>query len=587
MPDTYTTSLKLTLPADGDTSWGSLVNNGVTSLVDEAVAGTQNIVLPAGTADRVLTSGDGSAPNEARKMFLNITGTPNGATNIICPAVSKLYFVNNATTIPVLTTTGASGTGSTATLTFAVQTVAPYTIGQTITVASVTPTGYNGTYVVTGSTTTTVSYASTTTGAQTVAGTVTAATFGITIKTPSGAGVSVANGIKVALYCNGTTVVTAVSSTVAGSDTQVQYNNAGAPGASANLIFDGTSLTVNGVKIGRGAVSTAAANLAIGPNALESFSGGVLGNTAVGSQALQKASSGFNLTALGYYAGQNITSGSNNTAIGASTLGSFSVPSTTSSYNTAVGSGALSKVNTGGYNNAVGWNAGSVITSGDHNVAIGTQALYFLDSGVYNTCIGNGSMYSASSASYNTAIGSDTLGSNISGVRNVGVGYFAGVRVSGDDSISIGYLSTGSSGNNVIVIGSNAVSSTATVSNEITLGNSSITTLRCQVTSITALSDARDKTNIQPLIPGLNFINRLNPVSFDWNMRDGGKVGVADTGFIAQDLKSCQSLTQEFIPGLVYESNPDKLEASYGKLIPVLVKAIQELTARVAELEGK
>ena len=163
MPDTYTASLKLTLPADGDTNWGSLVNTGITSLVDEAVAGTSNIVLPAGTTDRTLTSGDGSAPNEARKMFLNITGTPNGATNVICPAVSKLYFVNNATTIPVLTTTGASGTGSTATLTFAVQTVAPYTIGQTITVAGVTPTGYNGSYVVTGSTTTTVAYASTTT----------------------------------------------------------------------------------------------------------------------------------------------------------------------------------------------------------------------------------------------------------------------------------------------------------------------------------------------------------------------------------------------------------------------------------------
>jgi hypothetical protein len=163
--------------------------------------------------------------------------------------------------------------------------------------------------------------------------------------------------------------------------------------------------------------------------------------------------------------------------------------------------------------------------------------------------------------------------SQCTGQENTSIGYFAGANIT--------------TGGNNTNIGRAAYASTATVNNEITLGDSSITTLRCQVTSITSLSDARDKTNIQPLIPGLNFINRLSPVSFDWNMRDGGQVGVADTGFLAQELQSCQSLTQEFIPGLVYAANPEKLEAAYGKLIPVLVKAIQELTARVAELEGK
>jgi hypothetical protein len=38
---------------------------------------------------------------------------------------------------------------------------------------------------------------------------------------------------------------------------------------------------------------------------------------------------------------------------------------------------------------------------------------------------------------------------------------------------------------------------------------------------------------------------------------------------------------------LVYESNPERLEAKYGNLIPVLTKAIQELSAKVAELEAK
>jgi hypothetical protein len=69
-------------------------------------------------------------------------------------------------------TTAATGTGTTATLTFAARVVAPYLVGATIVVAGVTPSGYNGTYIVTACTTTTVSFLSATTGAQTVAGTI-------------------------------------------------------------------------------------------------------------------------------------------------------------------------------------------------------------------------------------------------------------------------------------------------------------------------------------------------------------------------------------------------------------------------------
>lgn len=73
-----------------------------------------------------------------------------------------------------LDTTSATGAAGTATLGFAAQTVAPFIVGQTIVVAGVTPTGYDGTYAVTACTTVSVSYANATTAAQTVAGTVTA-----------------------------------------------------------------------------------------------------------------------------------------------------------------------------------------------------------------------------------------------------------------------------------------------------------------------------------------------------------------------------------------------------------------------------
>lgn len=77
-------------------------------------------------------------------------------------------FADSAT-IATLTATGSAGV---ATLTFATQTIPPFPVGSAITVAGMTPSGYNGTYTVTACTATSVSYANATTGSQTVAGTI-------------------------------------------------------------------------------------------------------------------------------------------------------------------------------------------------------------------------------------------------------------------------------------------------------------------------------------------------------------------------------------------------------------------------------
>ena len=73
-------------------------------------------------------------------------------------------------TLTRFTATGASGTGSTATLTFDTQTDVPFAAGDTIVINGMVPTGYNGTYTVTSATTSSVSYASATTGSMTTAG---------------------------------------------------------------------------------------------------------------------------------------------------------------------------------------------------------------------------------------------------------------------------------------------------------------------------------------------------------------------------------------------------------------------------------
>jgi hypothetical protein len=112
MPSTYTSSLRLTLQATGENSgsWGSIVNNGVTSLVDSSVAGTATVAHDD-TANYTLSTANG-ATDEARQMFLNITGTLTAARNVVCPAASKLYFLRNNTTggfAVTLKTSGGTG----------------------------------------------------------------------------------------------------------------------------------------------------------------------------------------------------------------------------------------------------------------------------------------------------------------------------------------------------------------------------------------------------------------------------------------------------------------------------------------------
>lgn len=91
-----TTLLRLSLPAVGgeDGAWGDLVNNGITSLVDSAIAG--RAVITMADADVTLSVNNAST-DQARNMILDLQGTCSQPRNIICPALSKIYFVRNST----------------------------------------------------------------------------------------------------------------------------------------------------------------------------------------------------------------------------------------------------------------------------------------------------------------------------------------------------------------------------------------------------------------------------------------------------------------------------------------------------------
>ena len=102
------------------------------------------------------------------------------------------------------------------------------------------------------------------------------------------------------------------------------------------------------------------------------------------------------------------------------------------------------------------------------------------------------------------------------------------------------------------------------------------------------VSDARDKDNISNLTLGLDFINQLQPREFEWHLRhtdvDQGKRA---SGFIAQEvLAVLQSNSAEYT-GLVSTSDPEQYTLAQTNLIPMLVNAIKELTARLEILEQK
>ncbi len=239
----------------------------------------------------------------------------------------------------------------------------------------------------------------------------------------------------------------------------------------------------------------------------------------------------------------------------------------------------------------IGYNAGDAInsTAATDNTLIGGVAGSAITSGARNTYIGYAAGITNTTGNDNTTIGHNSY-SGATGNGNTVVGSFCGnTGGSYSNCTFVGYSAAtvyGWTGTNNSAIGFNAEPSAIGVSNEFTLGDAFITTLRCNTQTISSLSDARDKKNIKTIGLGTDFIDSVRPVEFDWNRRDGSKVDVHDCGFIAQELQEAQDKFDANWVNSVMDSNPEKLEARYGRLIPIMVKAIQELSERVEELKN-
>jgi hypothetical protein len=301
----------------------------------------------------------------------------------------------------------------------------------------------------------------------------------------------------------------------------------------------------------------------------------------------------------------------------------------TISSNIAIGINALTSNTTGSGNTANGENALTSNINGSFNTAIGSLSLESNTSGLSSVAIGRASLR-VSNGNSNTAVGVTSLRENTTGLENTAIGYQSGYsNITGNQNTAIGndalYANTAFS--NCSGLGNN---SAVTGSNQVQLGNSSTTTYAYG--AVQNRSDVRDKSDVRDTTLGLEFVNALRPVDFKWDMREDYRaeepvapsedateeekaayetakakwledVKLANIthdgskkrnrfhhGLIAQEVKAVIDAKGIDFGGFQDHSlkgGDDVLSIGYNELIAPLIKAIQELSAKIEILESK
>jgi hypothetical protein len=314
------------------------------------------------------------------------------------------------------------------------------------------------------------------------------------------------------------------------------------------------------------------------------------GNTAEGTNALFRLTSGNLNTAVGLNALYHNTIGNYNTANGANAL----ISNTTGGLNTANGVNALYRNTVGARNTATGVEALLSNTTGTNNTANGISALYTNTTGTYNTASGRQALYSNTRGDFNTANGvnallSNTLGGsntacgvsalefNTLGERNTALGFGAGVNVT--------------TANNVISIGTSG----ANQSNSCYIGNifgatiepGSATAVGVDINGKlgTFLSSKRFKEEIKPMDKASEALLALRPVTFRYK---DYKESPPQFGLIAEEVA-------EVNPDLVVRDGKGEIytvryEAVNAMLLNEFLKEhrkVEKLESKLAEQEKK
>jgi hypothetical protein len=417
------------------------------------------------------------------------------------------------------------------------------------------------------------------------------------------------------------------------------YNVAVGHQAGTSLTTGGTSVFIGG--LAGSAVTTANHTVAIGFQAGTAITEGS-NNICIGRIAGDSITTSVSNTIIGTSAGINISTGNGENVVIGNNCG---IALSTGQQNVLIGDNVMANGTAGAYNlnTIIGDNAG-LVNVGSNNTALGGSALTANTSASGNTAIGQNAGLSCTTGVENVFVGQNagaavTIGGSHTFIGEragqamtengqcVMIGSFAGASATGAANICIGRESATSgtaltTGGGNIVIGNQTNVAAAGRVNSILIGNSTTSTGDAQftfgngttdsnialgATSITAPSDERYKEEIETSTAGLSFINDLRPVTFKWkkekdvpsdhasyvansDTRVMGRGDKVQHGFIAQEVKAVIDNHSEIKDGFeMWQADEvdGRQRLAPSELIPMLVKAIQELSARVKVLEEK
>ena len=247
-------------------------------------------------------------------------------------------------------------------------------------------------------------------------------------------------------------------------------------------------------------------------------------------------------------------------------------------FNSSFGNDSLKNLISGNRNFSLGYASLRNLNTGNSNISIGIDSQSNNLSGYANISLGNRALNSNETSNQNIAIGEGSLFSLQDGNNNISIGFYS-IKDSNilTNSINIGNFITGNG------------------SNTATIGNSNITKVymndngdgEIYANGTINTSDKNLKKNIVPTELGLDFINQLNPVTYEWIDKKHNK---KSNGLIAQEVEETMNnlnMSKNEYSLVNYDESNNKYGINYSELIGPLIKAVQELSNENKELKEK